>query len=259
MSISTIRGKKVNYIKEGSGKHSFVLIHGWGGTLESLRGLHNLLKKENASVIIDLPGFGQSDNPDTDWGVDEYAELVVDFIKNIGKGGVILFGHSFGGALSVYISVRHPDIVNRLILCAPSFKRNVLQEDGLRNSFWFKIKDFTKVPLYNNLKPKLTIIRKLFYKIFYPNSEALKHPDLESNFRKIVTQDLTPMISEIKQKTLILWGKKDTYVPLSHAHLLDKSIKNSKLVINDTAGHGLPKFETEWVYNEIEKFIKAGL
>ncbi|MBP7785884.1 alpha/beta hydrolase [Patescibacteria group bacterium] len=259
MSISTIKGKRINYIKEGEGEHAFVLIHGWGGTLESMRSLHNLLKKENASVIFDLPGFGQSDSPDADWGVDEYAELVVDFIKSIGLSKIVLFGHSFGGALSVYISVKYPDIVDKLILCAPSFKRNAVQEDDFKNNFWFKIKDFTKIPLYESLKPKLIYVRKLFYKILYPESDVLKHPHLESNFRKIVTQDLTPMISDIKQDTLILWGKKDTYVPLNHAHLLKEGVKKSKLIVHDTGGHGLPKFESDWVYSEIVRFMKEGL
>lgn len=257
MSVLTIKDKKINYIKEGIGENTFVLIHGWGGSLESTRSLHNFLKKDNTSVILDLPGFGKSDNPDPDWGVSEYAELLVDLIKNIKLGKVILFGHSFGGALSIYISVNYPDVLSKLILCAPSFKRNTLQEEDVRAGFWFKIKGLTKIPLYENLKPKITFVRKVFYKIFYPRSDALAHPHLETNFRKIVTQDLTPILPEIKQKTLILWGREDTFVPVSHAHILNEKVQNSKLIIHETGTHGLPKFQPEWVYNEIEKFVKA--
>ena len=154
------------------------------------------------------------------------------------------------------MSAKYPDIADKLILCAPSFKRNTSQSENLGAGFWFKIKAFTKIPVYENLKPKLTFVRKLFYKIFYPGSDVLSHPHLENNFRKIVTQDLTPILSEIKQKTLILWGEDDTYVPLNHAHLLNEKVKDSKLVICEHGNHGLPKFQPDWVYNEIEKFIK---
>ena len=251
-----IKNKRINYIQEGKGPSTILLIHGWGGSMESLFGLHNLLKADNLSVMLDLPGFGQSDNPDPDWGIGEYADLVVDFIKKLGLKKIVLFGHSFGGAISIYISANYSNLVDKLVLSAPSYKRENPCGQSNPKTFWERVKSLTKNPVYEKLKPRLTRFRKLLYKVFYPESEVLKFPHLESNFRKIVTQDLSSLLPKIKQKTLILWGDTDSFVPLSHSHILKAGIKNSKLKVYNGIGHGLPKFKPEWVSMEIKKFIK---
>jgi pimeloyl-ACP methyl ester carboxylesterase len=256
MSEIVIKNKKIHYVQEGKGPHTILLIHGWGGSMKSMNALFHLLKEEDECVMLDLPGFGHSDNPDPDWGIREYAGLVVDFIKNLGLKKVILFGHSFGGAISIYISANYPSLVDKLILSAPSYRRENPSGQSNAKTFWERVKNLTKHPLYEKLKPRLKKVRKLFYKIFYPGSEVLRFPQLEPNFRKIVTQDLSNLLPKIKQRTLILWGDTDTFVPLSHSYILKARIKNSKLKVYNGIGHGLPKFKPEWVYMEIRKFIE---
>lgn len=250
-----IKNKRIYYVQEGKGLHTFFIVHGWGGST-GLLDLYNLLKANNQCVMLDLPGFGHSDNPDPDWGIGEYAELVVGFIKKLGLKKIILFGHSFGGAISIYISANYPYLVSKLILSAPSFKRERLGKQLKPETILGRIKNLTKNPFYEKLKPRLIIIRKLLYRIFYPGSEVLKYPHLESNFKKIVTQDLSNLLPRIKQRTLIMWGDTDTFVPLSHSYILKARIKNSKLKVYNGIGHGLPKFKPEWVYMEIKKFIE---
>jgi pimeloyl-ACP methyl ester carboxylesterase len=255
MSEVIVNNKKINYVSEGNGLNAVLVVHGWGGS-EGLQGLYDLLKVNNKCIMLDLPGFGYSDNPDPSWGVGEYADLVVDFIKKLGLKKVVLFGHSFGGAVSIYISANYPNLVGKLILSAPSFKRENRSVHTNAKTFLGRVGGLTKSHIYKSLKSKLTNLRKVFYKIFYPKSEVLKYPHLEPNFRKIVTQDLSDLLPKIKQKTLILWGDKDTFVPLSHSFILKAKIKNSKLKVYNDIGHGLPKFKPEWVYMEIKKFIE---
>ena len=60
--------------------------------------------------------------------------------------------------------------------------------------------------------------------------------NLKQIFVNIVNEDLTYLLTKIKLKTLILWGKKDKDTPLYMAKILNKKIKNSSLKILD-AGH----------------------
>lgn len=256
MSEIVVKNKRIDYIQEGKGSCTFLLIHGWGGSMKSLFKLFNLLKDDYQCVMLDLPGFGKSENPDPDWGIGEYADLVSEFIKKLNLKKVILFGHSFGGAISIYLAANYPDLVDKLILVAPSYRRENPCGIPESKTFWEKVKKLTKNPVYERLKPRIKSFRKLLYKIFYPRSEVLKYPHLESNFRKIVTQDLSDLLPKIKQKTLMLWGDKDTFVPLSHSFILKARIKNSKLKVYNDVGHGLPKFKPEWVYMEIRKFVE---
>ena len=76
-----IRGKQLHYDITGinrKGEDPILLVHGWGGSAESLSPLAKILSTSNKVILVDLPGFGKSDLPDINWGVEEYTEVVAD-------------------------------------------------------------------------------------------------------------------------------------------------------------------------------------
>lgn len=240
--VATVQGKKIYYELEGSGA-PILLVHGWGGSAASLRPLAKLLADHYRTILVDLPGFGQSDNPDPDWGIGEYSRNLVAFTRSLGLTGITFIGHSLGGSLGIYVAAHHPGVVDKLILIAPSFKRNARHKPTFAHHVLRRF--FGCIPL----------AKVLYYKMFYPSSDLLKYPRLESNFRKIVTQDLTADTLKIETPTLVLWGATDTYVQPQDARLLHKNIKGSELRMFEDKGHGLPLFHPEVVTKEIEKFL----
>lgn len=238
--IVTLGGKSIFYEIEGSGR-PIVLIHGWGGSSESLKQLAFHLSKNFQTIRVDLPGFGQSDNPDPAWGIEEYAKIIVDLIIKLGFKKVYYFGHSFGANLGIYLANSNSEMINKLIICASSFKRT-----GKSSIVAKKLQKLFQIP-----RP----LKYLAYRIFFPKSDLYKLPQLETNFRKIVVEDLTESLPKITQPTLILWGKKDTYTLVENAYLAAKLIKNSKLKVFNEFGHGLPLYQPELISYEITKFL----
>lgn len=233
-----INGKLLNYKSLGQDT-PFLLVHGWGGSSKSLEPLAKLLSSQYKAITIDLPGFGKSDNPDSDWGIDEYAKALVEFIDKLKLKPVFFFGHSFGGALGLFLAVNYPDYIKKLIICGASYKRNLPKTAKISRFFsWLP-----------------STLKKTIYKIIFPQSDLYKVTLLEKNFRKIVGQDLTPILPKVKLPTFILWGSEDKETPLSHAHELNKKIKNSKLKIFPQIGHNLPLIHPQAVEEEIIKFI----
>ena len=51
-----------------------------------------------------------------------------------------------------------------------------------------------------------------------------------------ITTD-SPDIKLIRTPTLVIWGAKDTWIPLKHGHQFQRDIPNAKLVIYDDLGH----------------------
>jgi pimeloyl-ACP methyl ester carboxylesterase len=49
-------------------------------------------------------------------------------------------------------------------------------------------------------------------------------------------------LPDIRQPTLIVWGRQDPIIPVSHAHAAHAALPNSKLVIFDECGH-MPLWE----------------
>lgn len=243
----TINGKKTHYEEAGKGT-PILFVHGWPASIKSLEKLAGLASKNYRAIRVELPGFGSSQNPDPDWGVGEYAEHITTIIQHLELRKVIYFGHSFGGELGIYIASHTPEVIDKLILANSSYKREGKPKKIVKilKSILQKATPFTKIEPY---------IKKYFYRIFFPKSDILKSPHLESNFRKIVTQDLTPFVSKIKTPTLILWGQLDAVTPIHWAYELNEKIKKSFLKVFSNAGHSLPLKYPEEVFEEVEKFI----
>jgi pimeloyl-ACP methyl ester carboxylesterase len=245
--IKTVRNINVNYEIFGQGK-PIIFVHGWGGSIASLKNLALLSAKKYRSIILDLPGFGKSDNPEKTWGVEEYGEFISEFIKDLNCSPVVYFGHSYGGSLGIYLAVNHPEQIDKLILCASAFRR---KNQVARTTK--KIKRIGRLlPFIEKLEPNL---KRVYYRLFFPNSDLTKYPHLEQNFRKIITQDLSHLPEKIETDTLILWGDQDTYTPVDMAYELKNKIAKAKMTVYPYMGHNLPLKHPELIYPDITKFI----
>ncbi len=236
-------GKKINYEVLGSGT-PILFLHGWGGNNESLKNLALSYSDNYACHLIDLPGFGSSDKPENDWGVDQYADVIRRYILELNLSPAICMAHSFGGTVALKLACTDSDLFRKLVLFAPSFHRPNAAASKRYDIGFLK-------------KGLLFPIRKLLYKILYPNSDAVRFKHLEGVFRSIVNTDLRDDVKDIKCESLIMWGSDDIYVPLNDAYILNESIKESSLKIFDGVGHELPVYYPNLVVNDINSFLKA--
>lgn len=244
MTVS-IQGRNVNYLTEGCGPKNVLLVHGWSGTINSLRPIHDLLKQTYTSTIIDLPGRGDSALPDPSWGCSEYATFLKDFMLARNIEHCLYVGHSFGGSLGICLAATYPHLIDQLVLCAPSYKRELGKSKQTASS----------IAIPTSLKPFIQPVRKLIYKLFYPSSDIFLVPQLEPNFRKIVTEDLTHLLPSIHQPTLIMWGDADTATPVAHSKLLHEQLSNSRLEIFKGYRHSFPLVVPEKVVANIKDFV----
>ncbi len=95
----------------------------------------------------------------------------------------------------------------------------------------------------------------ILYKILFPRSDMLQNPQLEENFKRIVTQDLADVVQTIHQKTLILWGREDTYVPYTDGQLLHEYMGQSILSIFPGMRHDLPIKHSDMIVSSISTFL----
>ena len=87
-----IGNKKIEYEIRGKGE-PFLFVHGWGGTINSLRALSEYASCDFQTINLSLPGFGQSDLPNSDWGVAEYADFLIRFLDKLKIHKIYYFGH----------------------------------------------------------------------------------------------------------------------------------------------------------------------
>ncbi|MBU4141617.1 alpha/beta hydrolase [Patescibacteria group bacterium] len=274
----------INYKIIGDGNIAIILLHGWGVSSDKYSVLAEYLsevKSEKLKVksyriyLLDLPGFGKSDNPPKSWGVDEYAEFVKDF-TDVRLGGlasksdlearppskwqenkrVILIGHSFGGQIAIKFAAKYPEQLKALILTGAA---------GIKHSPTLKLKIFYilaktgkiifSLPLINKLeKPAQKLLYKTAREKDYYHAQGI----MKEVFKKVVGEDLSGYLDKIKTPTLLIWGKNDKSTPLADGEIMKLKIENCDLKILDDANHQAPYQYPEKFAKIAAEFIKKG-
>lgn len=213
----------INYIRYGNNKNrTIVMLHGWGQNIEMMKFIGNKLDED--VLIIDLPGFGKSKEPDTVLSIYDYANLVHDLISNLEIKNIILIGHSFGGKIALAYASKYK--VEKLVLLASPFKSKE-NKINIRTKVLKKLK---KVPGLNKLEE---FAKKHIGSTDYKNASGIMREILV----KHVNLDITEDVKKITCPTLIIWGDNDECVPVSDGKLLEKLIKDSGLIVFEGCTH----------------------
>ena len=96
-----------------------VYVHGLGGSSQNFTDVAALLAEKFDGQAVDLPGFGYSD-PSRRYSIRSFADLLIAFLENEGRGPVHLMGNSLGGSISVRVAALRPDLVRTLTLISPA-------------------------------------------------------------------------------------------------------------------------------------------
>ena len=108
-------GVHLRYLDIGSGEPALVFIHGWccnqsmwGDQIEAFAPAHRI-------IAVDLRGHGESDKPDQDYTIDQFAGDMAWLIREIGLDRPVLIGHSMGGVTALKLVREHPNIARAAV------------------------------------------------------------------------------------------------------------------------------------------------
>ena len=96
----TYDGARVHYESYGKGKDAVVFIHGWTCDLTFWRSQSPVYQKHR-SLMIDLPGHGQSGKPEVAYTPERFARAVDAVMRDAGVDRAVLVGHSMGTAVGI--------------------------------------------------------------------------------------------------------------------------------------------------------------
>lgn len=255
--LTTIEDLKINYdFRQNDGSDTLaVLLHGWGSNIKLFDGAMGVFSEKFPSVALDMPGFGESQEPPEAWDVGRYTDFVIKFIESFGYKKVILLGHSFGGRVIIkMLAERTFDFsVEKVILVdSAGIKPKKTFRQKARQRV-FKIgKGFLNFPPVKKLFPgALENWRKKFGSADYNSASEV----MKLSLIKTVNEDLTDDLPKIKAETLLVWGENDTATPLADGQLMEKLIPGSGLAVIKNAGH-YSFLEQRYVF---EKIIRSFL
>jgi pimeloyl-ACP methyl ester carboxylesterase len=213
------------------------MLQGWGTDLGVYDSVANAINDKYRFVQFDLPGFGGSDEPKEPWNVDAYADFFCKFMEALGINKASLIGHSYGGRIIIKLAAREaiPFEISNIVLIDSA---GIMPKRSFKQKFNIKkykiIKKIVNVKLIYALFPELIDDwRSRQGSADYRNAS----PMMRQCMVMAVNEDLTDLLPEIRQDTLLIWGDKDTATPLCDGKLMEERIPNSGLAVLKGCGH----------------------
>jgi pimeloyl-ACP methyl ester carboxylesterase len=110
-------GIRLHLVDHGGDGPVLVLAPGLTANARSFDGLMRAGLGSAARVLaLDLRGRGGSDKPSTGYAMEDHAADVVGLLDALELETVVMGGHSFGGLLTVWLAVHHPERVERCVV-----------------------------------------------------------------------------------------------------------------------------------------------
>lgn len=122
-----IKGVNVNYtFYDNHSNINLVYLHGWGQNIEMMMPIAKPFIKKYNVLIIDFPGFGDSDEPKEVWSVFDYAEMVDEMVKKLNMKNPIVIGHSFGGKIALIYGYKYKP--RKVVVLASPYKQAITKQ-----------------------------------------------------------------------------------------------------------------------------------
>jgi pimeloyl-ACP methyl ester carboxylesterase len=109
--LADINGTQLHYVSAGTHGSPILLVHGWPETWWAFRKLIPLLARTHRVFALDLRGFGDSGNADTEYGEAVAAEDLHHLAEHIGVGPVHLLCQDISGGTGFRFAATRPEDV----------------------------------------------------------------------------------------------------------------------------------------------------
>ena len=129
-NYAEVNGLSMYYEVHGGGE-PLVLLHGGFGATGMFGGLLPALAARRRVVAVDLQGHGRTVDIDRPLRIEHLADDVAALIEHLGLGSANVMGYSLGGAVALQAAIRHPAVVDRLVVVSTPHKRSAWYPENL--------------------------------------------------------------------------------------------------------------------------------
>jgi pimeloyl-ACP methyl ester carboxylesterase len=121
--FAPVNGLQLYYEIYGSGK-PLILLH--GGVMASEVFGANLpeLARGRQVIAVHLQGHGRTKDIDRPLSMEGMADDVAALITHLGLGKADVLGYSMGGGVALHVAIRHPELVDRLVIVSEAMKHD---------------------------------------------------------------------------------------------------------------------------------------
>ena len=252
---SQIHGHKVSYLAAGDGP-PVVLIHGVTGTCDQWAPVLPLLSERHSVIAPDLLGHGQSAKPRGDYSLGAYASGVRDLVVGLGHERVTVVGHSLGGGIAMQFAYQFPERCERLVLVSsgglgqevhPVLRAATLPGSELVLPLIAGARVHAAGAAVAGLLERVGLHAGPDVAEMVRGYGSLADADTRRAFVHTLRSVVDPLGQRVNASdrlylaadvpALIIWGRRDRVIPVSHAAVAEAGMPDSRLEIFERSGH----------------------
>ncbi len=242
MPVASVNGIDVYFELHGEGP-PLLNISGSGNDLRRSPAALNPVNRSFETLHYDQRGLGQTSKPDGEYTMADYADDAAALIHSMGWARCHVLGTSFGGMVALNLAIRHPDVVDRLVLCctspggeAPSYPLHELARMDPDEAFATRMRltDRRWDPAADEPIPGLG---KMYAQIAdRPAPEGQELAGLGRQMMARLGHDVVSELGSITAPTLVCAGLHDDIAPVANSELIVDRVPNAGLRVFD-GGH----------------------
>jgi pimeloyl-ACP methyl ester carboxylesterase len=256
-SLTTDKGI-VHYEVYGHGS-PVILLHGWLGSWGLWRETMINLGENFRTYAIDFWGFGESGKNLSSYYVDDFVDMVDQFMEQLGIIQSPLVGHSMGGTVSLSVSIKYPERVSKAaVIGSPIYGSSLalmLKLAGYRPIATLVFKMMWALKLGIRIaSPFITYDKR------WPDmiSSDLSRTTLESFLLSIASlrrTDLLPYLNAINIPVLGMYGERDVIVNPNQWKPIQENIPHARVERFKKAGHFIMLDEPNRFLTTLKNFL----
>lgn len=238
-------GLRLHYLDNGSGD-AVLFIHGSGpgasGHSNFKQNYPDFAAAGHRVLVPDLPGYGASDKPETDYTLDFFVDALFGLLDALDIPRCTLVGNSLGGAIAIKMALDQPQRIARLVLMAPgglmekeqyylqmegiqkmgaAFANGELNDaDGMRRLLSLQLFDASQIS-DETVNERVAVV--------------LEQP--RCVLTRMQVPNLAGRVAELACPILGFWGMNDKFCPASGAQTLMDACRNIRFVLLSECGH----------------------
>ncbi|MGK7394701.1 MAG: alpha/beta fold hydrolase [Candidatus Cyclobacteriaceae bacterium M3_2C_046] len=261
-SYITLNDSKIHYKEYGQGEKTLIFVHGWGCDLNTWKYQFDQFKDKYHLVLIDLPGFGQSDKVEKDYSIDLFAQSVLEIISDLEIRNPVLVAHSMG--LPVAIEVLKQMNSESAILCNIDGVYFDFPTDCIENIQYKEgLTEFANMFMGDNYKQNVEQLCNEFITESTPEDvRNYIRSTMTETPQKIGYQSMKSLIDQkhwdkeiINNQTIAIYAK-TADLPPNNESILKKQFPNLTYIEMDNVNHFLMMEKPKPVNNILKEFIE---
>ncbi len=213
-----------------------LMAHGWGARIELLQPLAIKLSQFGyRCLLVDMPGFGESDEPPRPFAVRDYVNFCLALLDAHGLPSAHYFGHSLGGRIGLMLAAEAPERLRSMALSnSAGIKVQPPLLQKLRQALYHGARKSLDSIGASGVKARL---QNMYTQRYGSEDYRQASPVMRQSLVKIVNQDLLGYARRAAVPTILIWGDADQETPLWMGRKLEEAMPDAALIVHPGAGH----------------------